>query len=313
MKVAGEDGSPQPGLTKTLSLADAVAAIRPGILGDISVSGPLILVTKQQAKALIRSERNVEVGLALSEMKRRVPTFYAALYAEDPQHKGEYWLRIMLRSRERQSSAAKRQIIQQVTRIVNEEFPAKTNDQGRAPQVTGFFVLLTYLIDSLLADQWLAFLVATAGIELMMLVAFRNPLYALVALVPNVLPIVIVTGLLGWSGLKINMGAAMIAAVSMGLSIDSSIHYITSFQRARREGENVTTALGTVHQSVGRAMVFSTLALIAGFVVLCFSQFIPTVYFGALVSLTMLGGLAGNLLVLPLLLKLVTRENRNDK
>jgi len=203
---------------------------------------------------------------------------------------------------------ARQRIIEQVKRIVHEEFPQETNDHGRAAEVTGFFVLLTYLIDSLLADQWLAFAVACAGIGLMMLIAFRNPLYALVALVPNVLPIVIVTGLLGWSGLKINMGAAMIAAVSMGLSIDSSIHYITSFQRARREGKNVATSLGTVHQSVGRAMVFSTLALIAGFIVLCFSDFIPTVYFGALVSLTMLGGLAGNLLVLPLLLKLATRD-----
>lgn len=306
--VTGEDGQHRPGLTKTLSLADAVDAIRPGIFGEIVIPEPIKRVMGDRAVELDRQRRNTEIGFALYEMKQRVPTFFAALYANDPQFKDQHWLRIMLRSRERQSSAAKQQIIERVTRIVNEAFPAETNDHGRAPEVTGFFVLLTYLIDSLLADQWLAFAVACAGIGLMMLVAFRNPLYALVALVPNVLPIIIVTGLLGWSGLKVNMGAAMIAAVSMGLSIDSSIHYITSFQRARREGKNVAAALGTVHQSVGRAMVFSTLALIAGFIVLCFSQFIPTVYFGALVSLTMLGGLAGNLLVLPLLLKFVTWE-----
>ena len=159
----------------------------------------------------------------------------------------------------------------------------------------------------MLADQWLAFAAACAGIGLMMLVAFRNPLYALAALVPNVLPIVVVTGFMGWLGVKINMGAAMIAAVSMGLSIDSSIHYITSFQRALREGRSVRAALESVQQTVGRAVVFSTLALIAGFSVLCFSEFTPTIYFGALVSLTMLGGLAGNLLVLPLLLRWITR------
>jgi predicted RND superfamily exporter protein len=94
----------------------------------------------------------------------------------------------------------------------------------------------------------------------------------------------------------------------MGLSIDSSIHYLIAFRRQRAEGKSLSDALATVHQTVGRAMVFSTLALIVGFMLLTTSQFVPTIYFGVLVSLTMLGGLAGNLVVLPLLLKLVTRE-----
>jgi hypothetical protein len=63
-----------------------------------------------------------------------------------------------------------------------------------------------------------------------------------------------------------------------------------------------------VQQTVGRAMVFSTLALIVGFTVLCISQFVPTIYFGTLVSISMLGGLLGNLLVLPLLLKMFVRD-----
>ena len=67
-------------------------------------------------------------------------------------------------------------------------------------------------------------------------------------------------------------------------------------------------SLVEVQQTVGRAMVFSTLALVIGFTALCTSDFIPTVYFGALVSLSMLGGLFGNLLVLPLLLSIVSRD-----
>ena len=168
-------------------------------------------------------------------------------------------------------------------------------------------MLLTHLIDSMLRDQWAAFGVATAGIGLMMLVAFRSPILAAVTLVPNVLPILVVTGLMGWAGLKINMGAAMIAAVSMGLSIDSSIHYVAAFRRARGEGRSLDDALAVVQRSVGRAMVFSTIALIVGFSILTTSDFVPTVYFGVLVSLTMLGGLAGNLVILPVLLKLTAK------
>ena len=62
----------------------------------------------------------------------------------------------------------------------------------------------------------------------------------------------------------------------------------------------------SVHQSVGRAVVFSTLALIVGFTALCLSQFVPTIYFGVLVSLAMIGGMLGNLVILPLLLKFIT-------
>jgi predicted RND superfamily exporter protein len=164
------------------------------------------------------------------------------------------------------------------------------------------------LIHSVIRDQWLTFGVASAAIWLMMMLAFRSLRLALVALVPNALPILMVTGLLGWLGVKINMGAAMIAAVSMGLSIDSSIHYIAAFRRARQAGFGTRAALDQVQQTAGRALVFATLALVVGFSSLALSQFVPTVYFGILVSLAMLGGLAGNLIILPLLLLVVTRR-----
>lgn len=272
-----------PGLTKVISLADAVQAGAP--------SDP-----SQVRLALVR---NAMVSSALRLMEGRMPIFYAALVGEDPEQPGTHYLRIMLRAPERQSSEQKLAMIAAVERISREEFPEA--------KVTGYFVLLAQLIDSVVRDQWLTFAVATAGIGLMMLVAFRSLTLALIALVPNTLPIVMVMGVMGWLDLKINMGAAMIAAVSIGLSIDSSLHYLYSFRRAKAAGLTTIEALHQVQQSVGRALFFATLALIVGFTALVQSNFIPTVYFGALVSLTMLGGLLGNLLVLPLLLRLMSR------
>jgi hypothetical protein len=239
------------------------------------------------------------VASGIAVMRGQMPEFFQALYGEDPQQSGQRYLRIMLRARERQPSEAKRRLIEQVERISREEFPDA--------EVTGFFVLLTRLIDSVMRDQWLTFGLAVVGVGCMMVVAFRSPVLALIALVPNTVPILIVLGLMGWLGLRINLGAAMIAAVSMGLSVDSSIHYITSYRRALRDGKSVQDAINTVQHTVGRAMVFSTLALVVGFSVLCTSQFVPTVYFGFLVGLSLLGGLAGNLVVLPLLLSLFKR------
>ncbi len=235
-----------------------------------------------------------------------MPHFVAALRTRYTQAGEHNYLRIMLRAREQQSAAEKMQLIEQVELIAREYFPGE-GDQPPAA-VTGFYVLLTNLITSVLRDQWTCFAVATLGVGLMMTLAFRSLVLAFIALVPNVLPILGVLGAMGWLGVRVNMGAAMIAAVSMGLSVDSSIHYITSFRRARRSGLSVTQALEEVQQSVGRAVVYSTIALIVGFLALCSSQFVPTIYFGSLVSLAMLGGLFGNLVILPLLLSMFARQ-----
>lgn len=271
-----------PALTKVLSLVDALEA-----------------ADAHPALGL------VPLALRAQGLQTAQPSFVAPLFA--PGRDGRPGLlRIMLRAPERQPAAEKLALIRRVRELAAAEFPEA--------ETTGFFVLLSQLITSLLRDQWTCFLVATAMIGVMMAVAFRSPRLAAIALVPNAVPILMVMGAMGWLGTPVNMGAAMISAVSMGLSIDSSIHYITSFLRARRAGRTATDALAEVQQSVGRAATLSTVALIVGFSVLCGSEFVPTIYFGVLVSLTMFGGLLGNLLILPVLLLLFapTRmANRN--
>jgi len=276
--IPGPDGTPAPALTKVMSIADVLSA------------APL-LPRKGQAlivNAMLRQEGNDQ------------PAFVRSLVGRDPRDGGT-WLRVMLRARERQPAAAKQSIIDQVRRIATEEYPTAATRPGA--EVTGFFVLLAQLVDRLLADQWLTFLIAAVGIFVLLAVAFRSPLVAAIALVPNGLPIFVVLGLLGWIGEPINMGTAMIAAVSMGLSVDSSIHYIAAFRRRLAEGTHAA-ALEAAHQTAGRAMIFSTLALAIGFLALTTSGFMPTVSFGWLSALTLLGGLAGNLVVLPVLLAL---------
>jgi predicted RND superfamily exporter protein len=272
----------EPGLTKVLSLADAVVATAPQL----------------ESWSLLRG-RLIQMGLA--EMRRRIPSFYAALWGQDPQEREQRFLRVMLRARERQEAEQKKRLIRRLESTSRQYFPDA--------EVTGFYVLLTHLIDSVVRDQWRAFAVALVGIGLTMVLAFRSLRLALAALVPNGLPILVVSGVMGWVSwlgwleLKINMGSAMIAAVSLGLSIDSSIHYIFAFQRARRQGRSTEQAIEAAHSTVGLSMLLATLALIVGFSVLATSQFTPTVYFGCLVSLAMLGGLLGNLVILPLLLQ----------
>lgn len=275
----GTGGQTAPALTKVMSVADVLSA----------------------APLLPRKLQALTVNAMLRQEGDKQPAFVRSLVGRDPRDGGT-WLRVMLRARERQPATVKRAVIDQVRRIAAEEYPDGAD--GRGAEVTGFFVLLSQLVDRLLADQWLTFLLAGCGIFLLLAVAFRSLLLAAVAIVPNSLPIFVVLGLLGWLGIRINMGTAMIAAVSMGLSVDSSIHYITAFRRRLAEG-SVAAALATAHQTAGRAMIFATLALAVGFLALTTSGFMPTVSFGWLSCLTLLGGLAGNLVVLPVLLTLL--------
>ena len=261
------------GLTKVLSVVDA--------LDSVDAEPALAALTPTPE-------------LRYQALAAAMPSFMGALRSK-PDKNGQSHLRIMLRARERQSAEQKQRLIEEVRRIACEEFSSDA-------EAAGFFVLLTNLIRSLLRDQWLTFAVASAGIMALVWLGFRSVKYAVIAMIPNAVPIYMVMGLLGWLGLKMNMGAVMIAAVSMGMSVDSSIHYFSAFRRIRREGKTVHAALVQCQQSVGLAMIFSTIALIIGFGVLVTSEFVPTIYFGALMSLAMLGGMLGNLIVLPLVL-----------
>ena len=213
-------------------------------------------------------------------------------------------MRIVLRAHERQPSEDKLRLIAAAQKLAGENLLPDSPIDAKA---TGLFVLLTFLIESLLRDQLVSFVLAAVGIGSMMTLAFRSVWIGLISLVPNLFPIIMVVGMMGWVGLPINIATAMIASVSMGLTVDSSIHYISGYRRAKQRGLTPAEAVLETHTGVGRALIFANLALIVGFSVLTLSHFIPLIYFGILVSVAMLGGLVGNLVLLPMLLQWLDR------
>ena len=282
--------------TKVLDLQTRLEEEVPNFNKAMSVGSILDGAIGGMKELRVGAKLAIRTGLRL--MRGRLPAFTNTILQTNDQGEPTY-LRILLRSPERLEAAQKSAVIQQVQSIATESFPKA--------EVTGYYVLLNQLIESLLRDQWTTFGVAAIAILIMMVVAFRSVSLAVVTLIPNSLPVLFLFGAMGLLGVRVNMGAAMIAAVSLGLSVDGSIHYVMSYLRMRREGATVGDSLQAVQATVGRAAVFATLALVVGFSTLCVSDFIPTVYFGTLVSLSMIGGLVGNLLVLPLLIQVVDR------
>ena len=278
------DGGQVLSLSKVLSFADAEMASR---------QGPLLAALPLSAR--------------LQGMRAAMPDFSRILLTETPDYQGKHWLRIMLRSHERVGARAKSDLVQAVQVSVSEftnrpAWQALFISTPPAAEVAGYHVMLGKLVSSILSGQWKCFLLATLGILIVMTIATRSLRLALIAIVPNALPVLLVLGTMGWLGLPINMGAAMIAAVSLGLSVDSSIHYLLHYRRALLTQPRPLKALYSAQENVGLAVLLSTAALVAGFISLVTSEFIPTVVFGTLASLTMLGGLLGNLVVLPLLI-----------
>ncbi len=262
------------GLTKVVSLANTLNII------------PKIAIPTLEGRRAMLNEKQPEYE----------PSLYNAAQGR---------MRIVLRSHERQPAEVKLELIRKVRELVRQEFPDA--------EVTGLYVLLANLISSLLRDQMTSYGLSVVLIVICVWIPFRRFSWALIAMFPNVLPTLWLIGGMGWLGLRINIGTTMIASVSLGLTIDSSIHYLAGYQRSIRAGMPHLEALREASTHIGRALVMANVALVLGFSVLSLSNFLPLVYFGVLVSFAMLSGLIGNLVLLPsLMLGLDEMENKTE-
>jgi len=169
-------------------------------------------------------------------------------------------------------------------------------------------LLLNRLIDQVLRDQWRCLAGSIAMVGLLMWFFFRSFTLAMISLLPNVLPMVVVLALCGLSGERLNMGAAMIAAVSIGISIDGSVHLLFQYQRYRMVGRKVVPAIQIAAGRIGFPIILATLALVIGFGVLSQSEFVPTATFGFLIAVTLILGTVANLTILPTFLRLVEKD-----
>ena len=231
-------------------------------------------------------------------------------------------LRILLRSQEQLEANEKLALIDAVQSAVDRystrnelESPTPMQPASKAtrvdrPQgvVSGYYVLLTSLVASIVSDQWICLGVATIGVWLALVTALRNFLLPTLALLPNLLPSMLIMSWFGWTGTPINLGAAMIAAVSLGISVDSSLHYLYRFQMERQANQSVIKSLKCAQSEIGLSVTLATLALVLGFGSLAVSDFLPTVVFGTTAAISMIGSMIGNLLLLPSLVHLFFRE-----
>jgi len=167
---------------------------------------------------------------------------------------------------------------------------------------SGVYAIAVDWVRDVQGTQLRSFPVAFVLVLVMVAVFLRSFSLGLAAMVPTLLPVVVTLGTMGWAGMSLDVGRAMIAAVLIGIAVDDSIHVLHQYRRRREAGEGPPEAIRGAVLHVGRAVVTTSIALSLGFLTLMASAWQTIASFGFFVSLAILGALAASLFVLPALI-----------
>lgn len=173
---------------------------------------------------------------------------------------------------------------------------------------TGAFYHVAVDSNRLVADQVSSFGTGLIAVFLAIGALFRSLKPTVIAMIPNVIPIVWTAGLMGAFGIDLSTGTAMIASAVIGLVVDDTIHYLSEFYRSY--GGDAAAAIRHTTNGIGSALVLNNLALVLGFWVGCFGSFKPTIYFSLLSGVTMINAMICDLFVTPACLILFDRRSR---
>ena len=169
-------------------------------------------------------------------------------------------------------------------------------------QLANLLVLYNNMLQSLFDSQISTLGAVVVALMLMFLLLFRSLKIACIAIFPNILSVGVVLGFMGWASIPLDLMTITIAAISVGIAVDNTIHYIYRFRSEFSKDQNYLATMHRCHGSIGYAMYYTSFTIIVGFSILVFSNFIPTLYFGLLTGLAMFIALIAALTLLPHLL-----------
>jgi len=159
----------------------------------------------------------------------------------------------------------------------------------------------------LLTTQRDSFLLALAVVSFLIALSTRELRLGLLSLVPNVLPVTLVVGVMGWADIPVSVPIALIATIAIGIIVDDTIHFVHCLREELRPGVSLDAAIEATFQRAGRAILFTTLLLLGAFSVYAFAALKPLRYFGAIACLAFLAAFLADVVLLPALLRLWPR------
>ncbi len=185
---------------------------------------------------------------------------------------------------------------------INSDLNTKLGLNREEYKLAGVLILFNNLLQSLFKSQILTLGIVILGIFLMFLVLFRNIILASIGVVPNFIAAFFILGIIGLLGIPLDMMTITIAAITIGIAVDNSIHYIYRFKEEFKKINNYNKTLDRCHSTVGIAILNTSITIVFGFSILVLSNFIPTIYFGVFTGIAMLLAMISVLTLLPKLL-----------
>ena len=172
-------------------------------------------------------------------------------------------------------------------------------------KLAGVLILFNNLLQSLFKSQILTLGLVMIGIFSMFIVLFRNIKLSLIGVVPNFIAAFFILGIIGLLGIPLDMMTITIAAITIGIAVDNSIHYIYRFKEEFSKIKDYDETLKKCHSTVGVAILNTSITIVFGFSILVLSKFIPTIYFGMFTGLAMLLAMISVLTLLPALILII--------
>ena len=260
-------------------------------IGKVLSFGSIIRVAEDLNKKKLQS---LEIAVIYSkipeEIKREIVTPYISVENDEA--------RISMRVKDSLKDLRRDELIKKI----NFDLKNKLNLKEEEFRLSGVLILFNNLLQSLFKSQILTLGIVMIGILVMFYILFRNFTLSMIGVVPNFLAALLILGIIGILNIPLDMMTITIAAITIGIAVDNSIHYIYRFREEFKKINNYEKTIDKCHSTVGIAILNTSITIVFGFSILVLSNFIPTIYFGVFTGIAMLLALLSVLTLLPKLI-----------
>jgi predicted RND superfamily exporter protein len=260
-------------------------------VGKVISFGSIIRVADDLNKKKLQS---LEIAVLYSkipyEIKKDIVSPYISVENDEA--------RISLRIKDSTKNLRRNELIKKIEKELNTKIGLNKNEY----RLTGVLILFNNLLQSLFKSQILTLGVVMLGISTMFLILFRNFTLSIIGVVPNFIAAFFILGIIGMLNIPLDMMTITIAAITIGIAVDNSIHYIYRFKEEFKKIKNYKLTMDRCHNTVGIAILNTSITIVFGFSILVLSNFIPTIYFGIFTGIAMLLALISVLTLLPKLI-----------
>ena len=271
-------------------------------IGKVLSFGSILRVAEELNKKKLES---LEIAVLYSkipnEIKKEIVSPYISVEKDEA--------RITVRIKDSLEDLRRNDLIKKINSDLNNKLKLKKEEYNLA----GVLILFNNLLQSLFKSQILTLGIVIFGIFCMFFILFKNISLSLIGVVPNFIAAFFILGIIGLMGIPLDMMTITIAAITIGIAVDNSIHYIYRFREEFKKIRSYSKTLDRCHNTVGIAILNTSITIVFGFSILVLSNFIPTIYFGVFTALAMLLAMISVLTLLPKLLLIFKPFGSDDE